>query len=294
MDSDKIIEKLAEETAKQSVGKLTEGICSFFSSICMPAAEEFGLLLRDQIAHYRLRNLFQIVRKTQKILKQHKAEGLGTVSPKLLNEYVSEATWAEDENIQNMWAGLLAAEAIHGSGSDDAIIYVNTLKSLSAYEARIIDLLYGDDRIASVENPSDIFDSMKSPLVAPYGFFVKNPIHIPIKVLLDASPTGWNNVVQNRSHEQIINDPDERQLAYGYLVPILQSLKRQALIGLFERTEDSKDNINFVPTTMGLDFYMRCTGYRIYPLEAYILTRGHWCKEKNINPFEFNPYSKEK
>ena len=44
MDDDKIIEKFAEESAKQSIGKIIDEINSFFGSICMPAEEEFGLL----------------------------------------------------------------------------------------------------------------------------------------------------------------------------------------------------------------------------------------------------------
>jgi hypothetical protein len=76
MDDDKIIEKFAEESAKESIGKIIDRINSFLGSICMPAAEEFGLLLRDKIAYYRLKNFFKIIEKTKKncpncpILKQ--------------------------------------------------------------------------------------------------------------------------------------------------------------------------------------------------------------------------------
>jgi len=43
--------------------KIIYGINSFLGSICMPAAEEFGLLLRDKIAYYRLKNFFKIIEK---------------------------------------------------------------------------------------------------------------------------------------------------------------------------------------------------------------------------------------
>ena len=61
MDDDKIIEKFAEESAKQSIGKIIDRINPFLGSICMPAAEEFGLLLRDKIAYYRLMNFSKII-----------------------------------------------------------------------------------------------------------------------------------------------------------------------------------------------------------------------------------------
>jgi hypothetical protein len=45
MDPDKIIEKTIEEGAKQTIGKMVDGVSSLLSLICKPAAEEFGLYL---------------------------------------------------------------------------------------------------------------------------------------------------------------------------------------------------------------------------------------------------------
>ena len=43
-----------------------EGTSAFLSRICLPAAEEFGLLLQDKISHWRTQNLIRIAEKAEK------------------------------------------------------------------------------------------------------------------------------------------------------------------------------------------------------------------------------------
>jgi hypothetical protein len=277
--------KTIEDLAKHSVVRLTDGICSFLGRICNPAADELGLLLRDKIAFYRIRNLFTVIHKTQAQLEHLGVKLPRQVSPKMLKDYIEEASWTEDDALQNMWAGLLAAEASSGTGNDDAGIYVNLLKSLTPYEARLVNLIYGDDRIASVNQPIELWSG---PVIAPDAFVTENPLTIPRRVLLEVSPTGWNGVVLNHTHDQVVKDPAARRLAFGYLIPILQSLKRHGLIGYFGNFAEDRER--FYPTPIGLDFYMRCSGYRVYPLEAYILTRQAWARKQGVDPFTIDPY----
>ena len=49
----------------------------------------------------------------------------------------------------------------------------------------------------------------------------------------------------------------------------------------------SGEKVQFLPTYQGLDFYMRCLGYSVYPIEAFLLTLQHWCSLKNIDPFTY-------
>ena len=40
-----------------------DGAGAFFGRICLPAAEEFGLLLRDKVSAWRARNIVRIAEK---------------------------------------------------------------------------------------------------------------------------------------------------------------------------------------------------------------------------------------
>ena len=48
------------------------------------------------------------------------------------------------------------------------------------------------------------------------------------------------------------------------------------------------EGVRVFPSLKGLDFYMRCLGYSIYPLEAFILMLQHWCELRGIDPFTYH------
>jgi hypothetical protein len=43
-----------------------DGAAVFLGRICLPAAEEFGLLLRDRVSHWRRQNLIRIAEKAER------------------------------------------------------------------------------------------------------------------------------------------------------------------------------------------------------------------------------------
>ena len=67
----------------------------------------------------------------------------------------------------------------------------------------------------------------------------------------------------------------------GYML-ILDNKANTSLIELDKKYKiDLKKNIvEFDPTLFGLDFYMNCTGYKVYPLEAYLAAKKYWLEKK--------------
>jgi hypothetical protein len=256
------IDKVVEKTASE----LVEGVSSFFGKICMPAADELGQIIKDNIKFYRLKNLYRISVKTKKLLGS-KENFESSISPKLLKEIIDESSWESDDTIQNYWAGLLAGEIKTNSNGDDAIIYTSVLKDMSSYEARLVDIIYSDNCITELINARE---------GGKHEFVGNPPITIPIVSILKASPTPLNYIVKNRNHEDIINNEKDHGLAFGFIKPQLQSLIRKNLID--DWTNLGK-KIEFNVTSSGLDLYMRCSGYKIYPLDAYIATRKYWLSQ---------------
>jgi len=146
----------------------------------------------------------------------------------------------------------------------------------------MLKLIYSDYRICSMSSPL-------SPL--PFLFKPENKIVFPIITILKTFPGKLDFVVKNTSHEEIINNEENHNLAFGFLTPQMEALKRHDLIANFEYTNRIQNDIRFHPTSVGLDLYMRCTGYKVYPLEAYILSRQKWCKSENIDPFWWSPFN---
>lgn len=185
-----------DKAVDRSISKIVDGVSAFFGKICMPAADELGLLLKDTLRYYRVKNLEKIVEKTKKHISTKDIGNHQHLSPKLLKEIIEDSSWEDDDVIQELWAGLIAGEIKNESG-DDAIIYTSILKSMSAYEARILKLIYGDERVA---------DLVYAREGGTREYVSINPILIPIVEILKISPRPLDYVVKNRSHEDIINN----------------------------------------------------------------------------------------
>lgn len=90
MEEDKSLDlmgiKPVSKAIEKAADKTVDGLGSFFGAICMPAAEEFGLLLRDKVADYRHKNLVNISNKAQEKIEHQKIKLSGQANPVLIKE----------------------------------------------------------------------------------------------------------------------------------------------------------------------------------------------------------------
>lgn len=273
--------KTVEKAVDKAVGKSIDGIGAFFSAICMPAAEEFGLLLKDKVTVYRLRNLEKISEDAKGIIKHQNIQLSGNSNPRVIKEIIEESSWCEDRKLQEMWAGLIAVSSSLSNVSDDSLIYIEQLKKLTPYQARVIDTVYGDPRCCSVQDagslPKDVM------------FLPEVPLLYSVPDLLNLYPGDLSEFVpiQSQTHQSILENDKHHHIAISRFKPQLDSL---VTMGIFNEvtvfTKDGVPKVDFIPTYQGLDFYMRCLGYNVYPVEGFLVILQHWCKLKGIDPFE--------
>ncbi len=115
-------------------------ITAFLSKICMPAAEEFGLLLRDKIANWRAKNLENMAKKAKTKLENRCQQIEEThAHPRLVSLIIEQSSWIDTDEIQEMWAGLLSSSCTKDGNDDSNLIFINLLSQLTALEVKILN-----------------------------------------------------------------------------------------------------------------------------------------------------------
>lgn len=142
-DSDKSLDifgtKPLSEAAKVASEATVHGIGEFLSRICLPAAEEFGLLLRDKVSAWRETNLIAIAAMAKEKME---AKGQPTgqhAHPRIVGGILEHGSWSDDDKVRGMWAGLLASACTANGKAQENLIYVNYLAQITTSQAKILN-----------------------------------------------------------------------------------------------------------------------------------------------------------
>ena len=100
------------------------------SRICLPAAKEFGLLLKDKMHNWRQRNLVAMTKKAEQKLADNKVPEGAHAHPRIVHTILEESGWVDDDMVQDMWAGLLSSSCTEAGDDDSNLIFTN----LAAHE----------------------------------------------------------------------------------------------------------------------------------------------------------------
>jgi hypothetical protein len=125
------------EAVKKVTDASVDGAAAFLSRICLPAAEEFGLLLRDRVRYWRSQNIASILARTQDKLAASHEDDL-SAHPRIVSQIVENGSWIDDSVVQDMWAGLLSSSCTEVGDDDSNLLFTNLLASLSGLQARIL------------------------------------------------------------------------------------------------------------------------------------------------------------
>ena len=118
---------------------LVAGASAFLSRICLPAAEEYGFLLQDKVRAYRAANATQIAVKAERKLAEEEGSEHLHADPRLVGLILNHGSWIEADDIQEMWAGLLASSCSEDGHDDSNLMFVDLLSRLTTSQARLLD-----------------------------------------------------------------------------------------------------------------------------------------------------------
>jgi len=141
-ETDKSLDVLGIKPVAEAVNTVTlaatTGAGAFLSRICLPAAEEFGLLLRDKVSAWRAQNVLAIAAKAEALFEALPGAGNRHAHPRIVGAVIEHGSWADEDDVRSMWAGLLASACTESGRSQENLIYVNLLAQLTTSQARIL------------------------------------------------------------------------------------------------------------------------------------------------------------
>lgn len=234
---------------------LVDGAAAFLSRISLPAAEEFGLLLRDKVSNWRTLNAAKIAQKAERILHEQGGVEEKRAPPRLIWTTLENGSWSEDDNLQEMWAGLLASSCTEGGNDESNLIFINLLSQLTTSEAKLVSYLC--QQAQKVTNPIGV--------VASYTVEVSKERLMEVTGVSDRNQINRELAHLNALaliHGQFGSEPEtEETEAYSHL----------DLLSQFVHTPDF-DVANIYPTHLGISLYVRCEGSLLPPAEYFQLT----------------------
>jgi hypothetical protein len=101
-NNDNSLDIFGVKPVAKAIDRATEGTLAgagaFLSRICLPATEEFGLLLKDRVSLWRARNAARIASGAERLTAEK--EGPLEAHPRLAWEIIDKGSWADDELVQ--------------------------------------------------------------------------------------------------------------------------------------------------------------------------------------------------
>ena len=94
------------ETGKEVLDKTIQGVSNFLAIVCKPGCEELGLLLKDKVREWRLKNIIKVLEKSQNRLSFDGCELNLKANPRVALSIMDECSIVDDDELQNLWAGL--------------------------------------------------------------------------------------------------------------------------------------------------------------------------------------------
>jgi hypothetical protein len=124
------------EAIKEATTRSLDAAGAFLSRICLPAAEEYGLMLRDKVAARRARLAADRVAEAAQMIAAAGAEPR-EVPMRTLAPLLEGASIEDDPELTRLWSALLANAAFPASPIVPPI-FPATLRQLSPLDARIL------------------------------------------------------------------------------------------------------------------------------------------------------------
>ena len=224
------------EAVKVATEGVVRGAEAFLSRLCNPVAEELGLLFRDRISHWRAVQAAKLAEKAEQKLKAIPNSDELRAPPRLVGKIIENGSWVDAENVQDMWAGLLASSCSKDGDDESNLMFIGLLSQLTASQAKILH--YGCENAQKRPFSSGLVTA-------------SHELQIDFPRLIEIA--GVNDV--NRL---------DRELDHLRALGLMEA-------GIDENNVNPELMFpaSVTPTDLGLQMYVRCQGSRQTPAEYF-------------------------
>ncbi len=125
------------DISSTAIEKAVDLARDFVDKLVMPAVEETGLLLKDQVAQLRFRNQVEILNRTREYCEK-KNISPKKISLKLLCPLLEHASLEEDDFLQERWA-ILLGNLIDSEQNLQNHVFPSILSQISIDEFRVLE-----------------------------------------------------------------------------------------------------------------------------------------------------------
>jgi hypothetical protein len=228
------------EAVNSATKGLVDGAGAFLSRICLPGAEELGLLFKDRVSHWRAVQSARIVARTERIVGSlPNSTGLHA-HPRIVGSVIANGSWVDSDNVQEMWAGLLASSCTEDGKDESNLIFLNLLSQLTTSQAKV--LAYSSEKV-----PKRLIDGG---LITAKGNLRVTLDELAIITVLD----DVNRIDRELDHLR----------ALGLLSMHAGMFTDRSVLGVPPGCV-----ADVTPSDLGLQMYVRCQGSRLSPAEYF-------------------------
>ncbi len=201
----------------------------FLRRICPPGSDEIRQLLYERHSNKRVANEVAIALKAEELVARSRDAGSLFAHPEIVIRILEDGSWAEDEWIQQFWAGLMVTACTTDGQDKSNLVFVDMLDKLTPIHLRILSAACrrGSEVVSAGESTSKLtLYFTTDELIAAAGTHSLSRIHQTIRHLSN----------------------------FG----LLTDSARPSYIAATEKKIKTKTT----PTSLGLEMYARCNGHR--------------------------------
>lgn len=144
-DEVKEIAKAAAEGAKFGTKALdvTERMFGFLGRVLGEPADHVSGIISDRLKFYRWERQLRLADKAEEILKSRGVSDAKAVPPKLALPILEAASLEDSDELQDLWARLLANAMDPKFEGEISMMLVQILKSLNPLDVQLLEMFYG-------------------------------------------------------------------------------------------------------------------------------------------------------
>lgn len=105
---------------------------AFLSRLSPSATEEVWQLVRGGLSNYRVASAVAIARKAETLLASGPDADRMRAHPRIVVRLVESGSWADEDWIMQLWAGLLAASCTEDGQDESNLVFVDLLSQLAS------------------------------------------------------------------------------------------------------------------------------------------------------------------